>query len=161
MLKKISVFALVCLLFVGCTNAGEPTKEEAKANDSKVEETTTQPVTKEESKQEDKQKESKPKVDTTGKLAVADVKTEGKDGTYKVTGKVTGKPEKLYYAVEDGHNELATETEVVVKDNVFTVSLKFDKESLPTNGTITFFMYTKDGQKIKPLHTTTLQEFGS
>ncbi|MBM7364188.1 hypothetical protein [Priestia taiwanensis] len=166
MLKRISLFLLVCLLFVGCTLAEEQSQVVSKDDKPQVEEIEKKDVTRQEDKQKEdkqkavKQKEPKPKADMTGEFTVSDVKIEGKDGTYKVTGRVTGKLEKLYYSVEDGHHELVYGAEVPVKGNTFTLSLQFNKKKLPSNGTLILFMYTKNGDKITPVHTSALQQFG-
>jgi hypothetical protein len=148
MLKRISIFALVCLLFVGCSIGGES---------SQAGQTTSEPKT----EAADQKLDDNQKNEDKQTFTVSTVKSEGKDGTYKVTGTTEGKVEKLYYLVEDGHNELVEETEVVVKDNAFTVDIKLEKTKLPSNGAVTFFVYTKNGTKMITQQTVTLQQFGS
>jgi hypothetical protein len=83
------------------------------------------------------------------------VNSEGVKGTYKVMGEVRPINGKFYYTVEDGHNQLIAETEVVAgakypQWNPFTLEVSIPESKLPQNGSVILNLYerSKDGEII-------------
>ncbi|MGM9988285.1 MAG: BsuPI-related putative proteinase inhibitor [Bacillaceae bacterium] len=89
---------------------------------------------------------------------------EGKTGVYKVTG-IVSTDKNVYYSVEDGHNVLVDETTVNLKKGTgdthsFEININIPKENLPTNGTLTLILYSRDVDgAYTPLQTITLEQF--
>ncbi|RCW69717.1 BsuPI-related putative proteinase inhibitor [Saliterribacillus persicus] len=79
------------------------------------------------------------------------VEVDGKDGQYMVTGQFTSDVEKAAYTVEDGHNQLITETEIErtnPSENHFRFEIKIEPELLSSNSTVMLVLYTlNDGQR--------------
>ncbi|NHM33678.1 hypothetical protein [Neobacillus terrae] len=97
-------------------------------------------------------------------LAVADAKKEapqnyrnvrstGKNGRYIITGELRIKGEKLFYTVEDGHNELAKGV-VPIKAKEWTsfkFEIKIPQEKLPQNGSVVLYLYDEEQNATKPV----------
>jgi hypothetical protein len=82
------------------------------------------------------------------------VTAEGSNGKYKVKGEARPDNGKFYYSVEDGHNELIGETEVVINynDPQFLIDISISEDKLPQNGSVilNLFQRSKDGGIIHP-----------
>ncbi|WP_102271857.1 Gmad2 immunoglobulin-like domain-containing protein [Cytobacillus massiliigabonensis] len=83
------------------------------------------------------------------------VEATGKNGVYKVTGEIRSNKREFYYIVEDGHNELITETRQKVNTNnsqwsKFSFTFTLRKENIPENGTVTLYLFDKnrEGKKL-------------
>jgi hypothetical protein len=71
------------------------------------------------------------------------IKVEGKDGNYKISGEAAQGFTKVYYSVEDGHNQYVEETELDVS-KPWSVQIQIPKEELPSFGVITVVLYVKN-----------------
>jgi hypothetical protein len=83
------------------------------------------------------------------------IQAEGSKGKYKVTGQVRPLNGKFFYSVEDGHNQLINETEVVLNSKYpqwkpFTLNIAIPENKLPQNGSVILNLYerSKDGEII-------------
>jgi hypothetical protein len=79
---------------------------------------------------------------------IKDVKVQGEKGIYEVTGLVFP-TKRIYYTVEDGHNELLHETKINIKHKPlewipFTLNITIPIEKLPQNGVLILNLYEKD-----------------
>lgn len=80
------------------------------------------------------------------------IKTEGRNGIYKIVGETRPINGKFYYTVEDGHNELVKQTEAVPGSiypqwKPFEVNVSIPSDQLPVNGSLILNLYerSKDG----------------
>jgi hypothetical protein len=80
------------------------------------------------------------------------IKVEGSNGSYKISGEARPINGKFYYTVEDGHNELVSQTAVSIasvfpKWKGFSISLSIPENKLPANGSLVLNLYeiSKDG----------------
>jgi hypothetical protein len=80
------------------------------------------------------------------------IKAEGRKGNYKVIGETRPMNGKFYYSVEDGHNELVKQTELVSGSiypqwKPFEVNVSIPADKLPMNGSLILNLYerSKDG----------------
>ncbi|MEH7444480.1 BsuPI-related putative proteinase inhibitor [Bacillus sp. JJ1122] len=83
------------------------------------------------------------------------VRAEGTQGNYKITGEARPINGKFYYTVEDGHNELIREAELVPESKYpqwkpFVIGVSISREKLPQNGSVILNLYerSKDGTMI-------------
>ncbi|RSD29359.1 BsuPI-related putative proteinase inhibitor [Mesobacillus subterraneus] len=83
------------------------------------------------------------------------VRAEGSKGTYKVSGEARPIHGKFYYTVEDGHNELVGETELIFTEKYpqwkpFTIDISIPENKLPQNASLILNLYerSKDGEII-------------
>jgi hypothetical protein len=83
------------------------------------------------------------------------IQAEGSRGKYKVIGQVRPLNGKFFYSVEDGHNQLVNETEVVLQSKYpqwkpFTLDITIPENKLPQNGSVILNLYerSKDGEII-------------
>jgi hypothetical protein len=83
------------------------------------------------------------------------IQAEGSKGKYKVIGQVRPLNGTFFYAVEDGHNQLVNETEVVLDSKYpqwkpFTLNIDIPENKLPQNGSVILNLYerSKDGEII-------------
>ncbi|MBT2659903.1 BsuPI-related putative proteinase inhibitor [Bacillus sp. ISL-45] len=83
------------------------------------------------------------------------VVSEGGKGNYKIMGDARPINGKFYYTVEDGHNQLIAETEVVPDAKYphwkpFTLEVSIPESKLPQNGSVILNLYerSKDGEII-------------
>lgn len=79
------------------------------------------------------------------------VDVTGKNNIYVVTGEIRSNIGEFYYIVEDGHNELITETEQKVNVSQsqwskFSFKLTLQKEKIPENGTVTLYLFVKNSE---------------
>ncbi|WP_226644659.1 BsuPI-related putative proteinase inhibitor [Mesobacillus subterraneus] len=81
------------------------------------------------------------------------ITSEGGKGIYKVMGEVRPINGKFYYTVEDGHNQLIAETEVISGTKYpqwkpFTLEVSITESKLPQNGSVILNLYerSKDGE---------------
>ncbi|PGS51010.1 BsuPI-related putative proteinase inhibitor [Bacillus sp. AFS041924] len=88
----------------------------------------------------------------------------GENGQYKIKGTYLSEQDTIYYSVEDGHNTLIAETALPIKIrtgsiNLLDFNIDIPKESLPTNGTVTLYIYekNKDNQVLKSMNVTLQQ----
>lgn len=80
------------------------------------------------------------------------VQAEGSKGNYKIIGEARPIIGRFYYTVEDGHNELISETEVVTdlkypQWKPFVIGVAISTDNLPQNGSVILNLYerSKDG----------------
>ena len=80
------------------------------------------------------------------------VHAEGSNGNYKITGEARPINGMFYYTVEDGHNELVSQTELAAGSNYpqwkpFIISVSIPAEKLPQNASVILNLYerSKDG----------------
>ncbi|MEK3855524.1 BsuPI-related putative proteinase inhibitor [Cytobacillus sp. FSL H8-0458] len=74
-------------------------------------------------------------------------KVTGGNGEYIILFKARPISGKLWYAVEDGHNELQAEKAIVASSNdwkSFRIKISLPSENLPENGTVLLHLYEKD-----------------
>jgi hypothetical protein len=83
------------------------------------------------------------------------VVSEGNKGIYKIMGESRPINGKFYYTVEDGHNQLIAETEMVPDAKYpqwepFTLEVSIPESKLPQNGSLILNLYerSKDGEII-------------
>lgn len=79
------------------------------------------------------------------------VKVSGTQGIYSIEGKASPKLGHFYYSVEDGHNQLISETKVESDQEsqgwrAFSVKIAIPKESLPKNGTLILTLYERTSE---------------
>lgn len=81
--------------------------------------------------------------------------SEGGKGNYKVAGEARPINGKFYYTVEDGHNQLISETEVVPDEKYpqwkpFSLDISIPESKLPQNGAVILNLYerSKNGEII-------------
>ncbi|WP_059172990.1 BsuPI-related putative proteinase inhibitor [Bacillus sp. FJAT-27445] len=82
-----------------------------------------------------------------------EVKTEGTNGSYKVTGKARPRSGEFFYTVEDGHSQLVPETKVpsgkaYPEWGQFEVKINIPPGKLPKNGVLILNLYEKKGSSI-------------
>ncbi|MFS0593880.1 BsuPI-related putative proteinase inhibitor [Cytobacillus horneckiae] len=94
---------------------------------------------------------------TSDQSSLSNMKVEGRDGSYKVTG-VHSSPNPLYYVVEDGHHLFIKETPIE-KNQSFTVQIEVDKNNLPKNGTLIAYFYEKENGKMINTYPLLLEKF--
>ncbi|CAM3773392.1 Intracellular proteinase inhibitor BsuPI domain-containing protein [Mesobacillus thioparans] len=80
---------------------------------------------------------------------------EGSKGSYKIFGEARPIDGKFFYTVEDGHNELIAETEIVQHSKYpawtpFTIEITLPESKLPKNGSLILNLYerSKEGEII-------------
>jgi len=80
------------------------------------------------------------------------VRAEGSKGNYKIIGEARPISGKFYYTIEDGHNELISEAEIVTDAKYpqwkpFVIGVSISIENLPQNGSVILNLYerSKDG----------------
>ncbi|KGP71092.1 BsuPI-related putative proteinase inhibitor [Pontibacillus yanchengensis] len=83
--------------------------------------------------------------------AFRNIKVEGSNGDYTVTGEARVFEASFLYNVEDGHNVLVNETAVQADQGApnwgkFEFDVTIAKDKLPSNGTLTMMMYTKSAK---------------
>lgn len=83
---------------------------------------------------------------------------KGEQGNYQVTGRVRPLGGKLFYTVEDGHNELIAETVVKTETKYpqwsdLSLSISIKESRLPSNGTLILHLYERAGQDEEMIHT--------
>ncbi|WP_423409679.1 BsuPI-related putative proteinase inhibitor [Heyndrickxia sp. MSNUG] len=95
------------------------------------------------------------------------VQAEGSKGDYKITGEARPTSGKFYYTVEDGHNELISEAEIVPGSKYpqwkpFEIGVSISMEKLPQNGSVILNLYerSKDG-KIIHAYPVLLERFNN
>ncbi|MBO9129684.1 hypothetical protein [Bacillus sp. 165] len=87
------------------------------------------------------------------------IKVEGKDGNYKLSGDAAQGWSKGYYSVEDGHNQYVEETSTDMS-KPWSVQVHISKEDLPSFGVITLVLYIKDDNgQITQTQAVQLQNF--
>lgn len=81
--------------------------------------------------------------------------SEGGKGNYRIMGEARPINGKFYYTVEDGHNQLISETEVIPDEKYpqwkpFTLKVAIPENKLPHNGSLILNLYerSKDGEII-------------
>ena len=79
-----------------------------------------------------------------GSQDISEISVSGNNGRYLISGKALPSNEKLYYVVEDGHDQLVTMTEAEVKDGAFKIELRLAKNQLPDSGTLTLILFTQE-----------------
>lgn len=89
--------------------------------------------------------------------AIKNVKVQGSKGNYTVTGKARPLAGKLFYTVEDGHNELVAETAKQTKTKYpdwseFAIEVKLPENKLPENGTLILNLYEREQKENKIIH---------
>ncbi|KAF0818075.1 MULTISPECIES: BsuPI-related putative proteinase inhibitor [unclassified Cytobacillus] len=95
-----------------------------------------------------KKAESKDAVHIPGENPVfRQVKANGENGLYSV--EIEGRPKggKVWYSVEDGHNELLPEKGVSAQSNNwenFYIEVNISPDKLPESGTVLLHLYEKD-----------------
>ena len=79
-----------------------------------------------------------------------DIKVTGKEGHYQVSGKYPSFDGRLYFVVEDGHDQLIEMTETEIKDGRFSIEVQFSQKDLPEAGVLTLVLFAEeDGIKLK------------
>ncbi|MGA9228399.1 MAG: BsuPI-related putative proteinase inhibitor [Mesobacillus sp.] len=78
------------------------------------------------------------------------VGAEGSKGNYKITGEARPTSGKFYYTVEDGHNELIREAEIVTDSKYpqwkpFVIDVSISVDHLPQNGSVILNLYERSG----------------
>lgn len=74
-------------------------------------------------------------------------KVKGRNGEYIILFKARPKSGKLWYTVEDGHNELQSEKTILASSNdwkSFRIKISLPSENIPENGTVVLHLYEKD-----------------
>ncbi|WP_282171872.1 BsuPI-related putative proteinase inhibitor [Cytobacillus firmus] len=74
-------------------------------------------------------------------------KVTGRNGEYIILFKARPKSGKLWYSVEDGHNELQSEKTILASSNdwkSFRIKISLTSENIPENGTVVLHLYEKD-----------------
>lgn len=87
-----------------------------------------------------------------------DISVKGQNGSYSVKGKARPTQGKMYYTVEDGHQEYISETEIKIKSKypeweTFDIKVEIDKEKLPKNATLILNLYERSEKEEMILHT--------
>lgn len=73
------------------------------------------------------------------------INAEGSKGKYILKGEARTDNGKFLYTVEDGHNELVSETEVVLSNPHFEIELSIPEDKLPQNGSVILNLYERNG----------------
>lgn len=83
------------------------------------------------------------------------IQAEGERGSYKISGEARPIGGKFFYTVEDGHNQLIAETEVVPQSKYpkwhpFSLDVTIPENKLPKNGSLILNLYerSKEGEII-------------
>jgi hypothetical protein len=83
------------------------------------------------------------------------IQAEGGRGSYKISGEARPIGGKFFYTVEDGHNQLIAETEVVPQSKYpkwhpFSLEVTIPENKLPQNGSLILNLYerSKEGEII-------------
>lgn len=74
-------------------------------------------------------------------------KVTGRNGEYIILFKARPKSGKLWYSVEDGHNELQSEKTIWASSNdwkSYRIKISLPSEDIPENGTVVLHLYEKD-----------------
>ncbi|MCM3706907.1 MULTISPECIES: BsuPI-related putative proteinase inhibitor [Cytobacillus] len=74
-------------------------------------------------------------------------KVTGGNGEYTILFNARPKSGKLWYTVEDGHNELQPEKPIVASSNdwkSYRIEISIPSENIPENGTVLLHLYEKD-----------------
>ncbi|MBG9545645.1 hypothetical protein ABE29_23695 [Cytobacillus firmus] len=74
-------------------------------------------------------------------------KVTGRNGEYIILFKARPKSGKLWYTVEDGHNELQSEKTILASPNdwkSFRIKISLPSENIPENRTVVLHLYEKD-----------------
>lgn len=74
-------------------------------------------------------------------------KVTGGNGEYTILFTARPKSGKLWYTVEDGHNELQAEKAILASSDdwrSFRIKISFPSEKIPENGTVLLHLYEKD-----------------
>ncbi|WP_053365544.1 BsuPI-related putative proteinase inhibitor [Bacillus sp. FJAT-27245] len=82
-----------------------------------------------------------------------DVGAEGKNGSYKVTGKARPHSGEFFYTVEDGHSQLVPETKISSGTSYpewaeFEIPITVQTGKLPKNGALVLNLYERKGGSI-------------
>jgi len=101
-----------------------------------------------------------------GNTAFRKVQVLGENGEYTVTGEVRVFEANFFYAVEDGHDYVITETLQTASEGApawapFEIKISIPKDKIPTNGALILHLYersAKDGS-ITNLYHAKLQQF--
>ncbi|WP_026585284.1 BsuPI-related putative proteinase inhibitor [Bacillus sp. J33] len=83
-------------------------------------------------------------------------KASGEQGMYTVTLEARSLSGKLFYTVEDGHNELIAERPLQTKSSDWepiTISLRIPKEKLPESGSVILYLYEKSQKDGSIIHS--------
>jgi hypothetical protein len=99
-------------------------------------------------------------------VAFRNVKIEGSNGEYKVTGEERVFEASFFYAVEDGHDYVIKETVFTTNAGApewssFEINLSIPSDKIPKNGTLLLQLFersAKDGEIVN-LYTTPLESF--
>lgn len=93
------------------------------------------------------------------------VKVSGEKGSYLVEGKACTANEKIYYTVEDGHNQQVEETKLRLKNGSakcksFVINVSLPVAELPQNGSLILNLYERNQEgHIVHNYPTLLEKF--
>ncbi|WNS76831.1 intracellular proteinase inhibitor [Bacillus sp. DTU_2020_1000418_1_SI_GHA_SEK_038] len=86
------------------------------------------------------------------------IQVSGEKGRYRVIGEARSNSGKLFYVVEDGHNELISEKKLEMNEKFplwskIKIKINIPKEEMPESGTIILYLYgrNEEGQMINEL----------
>ena len=85
-------------------------------------------------------------------------RAEGSKGNYKIIGEARPINGKFYYSVEDGHNELISQTEITLESKYpewkpFSIKLSIPANKLPQNGSVILNLYERSRESGEIMHT--------
>lgn len=83
----------------------------------------------------------------------SDVKVQGNNGNYQVSGEVESEKGTFYYSVEDGHEVFIQETKIQTKKLssglvTFHIDIQIPESKLPANGTVILYLYERSSDNL-------------